>query len=576
MKRLLFSILGVMLSIFVFAQGSNLIIFSEQGEQFWVVLNGIKQNDQAETNVKITSLIAPSYKLKIIFKDLVKGELDKTIYLQQESSEDTYVIKKNNKNVYIMRFMNTVPIAQAPQQNPNQQVLVYSNTPPPEQSNNGVSLNVNVNDQNIQNNNGVSVGVNINDQNLGANFNMNVNTGTNQSQSNINYSTTSTYSSNYYHSTPGQQQYVYQMPGYNGPIGCPYPMPSEQFIQVKQSISSKSFDDTKLTLAKQVINTNCLLSSQVKEILLLFSFEDTRLDLAKYAYGYTYDVSNYYTINDAFTFESSIDDLNKYITSHPVQPIVIQPVQNNNPHHSNQTPSSHHIGCSNPIANQDFVALKQKITSKPIESARVALAKQYMNKNCFSVEQVKQLLMLLSADRYKMELAKFAIDYTWDLENYYMLSDVFDMGSNIDEFNNFVQSNSILNSSSSNNHVEQNNHPAQVQQNVYVLPGYNGPLGCQFPMSHGDFINAKQSISSKSFEDSKLTLANQILNSNCLLTSQVKEIMLLFSFEDTRLKLAKSAYGRTYDIGNYYLLNDAFTFESSIDELNKYISGYKK
>ena len=49
--------------------------------------------------------------------------------------------------------------------------------------------------------------------------------------------------------------------------------------------------------------------------------------------------------------------------------------------------------------------------------------------------------------------------------------------------------------------------------------------------------------------------------------------MLLFTFEDTRLDLAKYAYGHTFDIGNYYKLNDAFTFESSIDELNKYIRG---
>ena len=469
MKKLALSILGTMMTIFVFAQGSNLILFAEQGEQFWVILNGIKQNDQPQTNVKITSLVAPSHKLKIIFKEDAKGELDKTIYLQQQYSEDTYVIKKNNKNAYIMRFMNTVPLAQAPQQNPNQQVIIYSATPPPVQNNNGVSLGVNVNEQNTgQNNNGVSIGVNVNDQNVGVSFNMNINDGNSQQQSNINYSATSSYNSNYYHSDQNQQQYVYQMPGYNGPIACPYPMPSEQFIQVKQSIDSKSFDDTKLTMAKQVINSNCLLSSQVKEILLLFSFEDTRLELAKYAYGNTYDVSNYYTINDAFTFESTIDELNKYITSHPIQPIVVQPIHNNPPSHNNQNPSN-------------------------------------------------------------------------------------------------------------NNHQDKHNqqHPIQ-QQPANVLPGYNGPVGCQFPMSQNDFANAKQSIASKSFEDSKLTLANQILNSNCLLTSQVKEIMLLFSFEDTRLKLAKSAYGRTYDIGNYYLLNDAFTFESSIDELNKYINGYKR
>jgi hypothetical protein len=48
--------------------------------------------------------------------------------------------------------------------------------------------------------------------------------------------------------------------------------------------------------------------------------------------------------------------------------------------------------------------------------------------------------------------------------------------------------------------------------------------------------------------------------------------MKLFSFESSRLEFAKFAYKYTWDINNYFLLNDAFDFESSIDELNKYIN----
>jgi hypothetical protein len=93
-------------------------------------------------------------------------------------------------------------------------------------------------------------------------------------------------------------------------------MPRPDFEQALQSIRSKNFEDSKFTLAKQIISTNCLLSSQVKEIMLLFSFEDTRLDFAKYAFSYTLDLGNYFKVNDAFKFESSIDELNTYIQSY--------------------------------------------------------------------------------------------------------------------------------------------------------------------------------------------------------------------------------------------------------------------
>jgi hypothetical protein len=84
---------------------------------------------------------------------------------------------------------------------------------------------------------------------------------------------------------------------------------------MKKSVGSKTFEDSKLTVSKQVINNNCLLADQVREIMMLFTFEDSKLDFAKYAYGRTYDLGNYYKVNDAFTFESSIDDLNSYINS---------------------------------------------------------------------------------------------------------------------------------------------------------------------------------------------------------------------------------------------------------------------
>lgn len=112
-----------------------------------------------------------------------------------------------------------------------------------------------------------------------------------------------------------------------------------------------------------------------------------------------------------------------------------------------------------------------------------------------------------------------------------------------------------------------------VADPVYRMPGYSGPIGCYMPMSDGEFNEAKASIESKGFEESKMTLARQIGDSHCFSTAQVKGVMGLFGFEETKLEFAKYAYDHTHDIGNYYKVNDAFSFETSIDELNKYIKG---
>ena len=80
----------------------------------------------------------------------------------------------------------------------------------------------------------------------------------------------------------------------------------------------KSFDqiesqNTRITEAKQLIHNNCLSCNQVRQLILLFSLEESRLEIAKYAYDHTFDKQNYYKVNDTFTFEASVDELNRYI-----------------------------------------------------------------------------------------------------------------------------------------------------------------------------------------------------------------------------------------------------------------------
>jgi len=319
MKRTIILMAAVLFSIIANAQMSNLIFFSEQGERFSVILNGVLQNANPETNIKVTDLPAPSYKLKIIFEDTKLPQIDKNLAFHQ-GFESTFVIKRNNKGEYVARWMNDVPMAEALPPSQGQSVIVYSTIPAVPATTTVTQSQTTTTTMN-GNPNGASVGISVNDANMGVNLNLNVNGNGmgNNSQSTTYTTTTTTTTSGGQGQTnptnpPPPSQEVYEMPDYHGPYGCRHPMSPQDFSSAKQSIAGKSFEDSKLTIAKQIINTNCLLSAQVKEIMLLFSFEDTRLDLAKYAYGYTWDIGNYYKLNDAFTFESSIDELNAYIT----------------------------------------------------------------------------------------------------------------------------------------------------------------------------------------------------------------------------------------------------------------------
>ncbi|MEY4594852.1 MAG: hypothetical protein RIQ47_1262 [Bacteroidota bacterium] len=313
------------------AQSNNAILFTENGEPFQVILNGILQNPTAQTNVKMTSLTADAYKCRILFQDTRLGYLDFNMVFPDMNEEITWNIKRNSKGEFVTRYISAVPLAEAPPTPPTQTVVVYTATPvvsgttttvqqtqTTTTTTGGGMQGDNVNFNMGFNVDGESGSININASGLDVGMNINDGYSSNSSTTTTTtHTVTTTTSGNggavISNPPPRPQQIVY-VSGYNGAIGCPVPMSPGDFSNFKQSVSSKDFENTKLTIAKQVIQNNCLTAQQVKETMGLFDFEATKLDFAKFAYGHTYDTGNYFVVNDAFEFESSVDELNKYIS----------------------------------------------------------------------------------------------------------------------------------------------------------------------------------------------------------------------------------------------------------------------
>jgi hypothetical protein len=87
------------------------------------------------------------------------------------------------------------------------------------------------------------------------------------------------------------------------------------FYQLKQSIQNENFDDTKQSIAAQAMSSSYFTSTQIKELVQLFSFESSKLSVAKLGYKNTIDKSNYFLVNDAFSFSSSKQELMQYTQS---------------------------------------------------------------------------------------------------------------------------------------------------------------------------------------------------------------------------------------------------------------------
>lgn len=351
MKKLIITpLLLFILSTAIMAQSSKISVFSEDGEKFWVVINGIRQNDKPQTNVKVEGLDQPNYKVKVIFEDEKIKAVDKSIMthdVDDKPSYCTYALRKNKKGEMLMKINSYQPLEEDKStQKPEGQAVVTYRTD--EKVNNTVSgggaeikVGINVVDGQETNNQpegmtteiqtrGAGDGANITIQHQGGteggqglNIDFQVvdfkdgssGTATTTTTTTTKTTTTKTTSTK----TGGQIQQnnsssTGQQESTPASKGCRGPVAAADFGSMKASLAKQTFEDTRMKVSKDIIKRNCFSTSQVKELMELFTFEKNKLEIAKYCYSFCTDQGNYYQLNDAFTFSSSVDELTEFLS----------------------------------------------------------------------------------------------------------------------------------------------------------------------------------------------------------------------------------------------------------------------
>ncbi|MCW5908718.1 MAG: DUF4476 domain-containing protein [Chitinophagales bacterium] len=312
-KKLLAHATCLMMFLAVAAQPQpvgHLTIFSEDGDKFFLILNGEKQNNVAQTNLRVEDLTQDYYNAKVIFEDQTLGEISKNYLAIADANavkqDVTYKIKKNKNNGKMtLNFFSMTPVVQGyvPPSNvyvvrtgqPQPPATIVTTTPASTTvtqtttttTGTGGTVGANVNMG------GINVGVTINDPLL--NGTVTQTTTTTHTTTNASMNTTTTQPAN---------------------VGCrgTYPMGSSDFSSALASVKNQSFDETRLKSAKQIAGGNCLSATQIADICKVFGFEATKLDFAKFAYDRCTEPQNYFKVNNVFGFSSSVDELNDYIT----------------------------------------------------------------------------------------------------------------------------------------------------------------------------------------------------------------------------------------------------------------------
>jgi len=313
-----------------FAQLSGeLVIFSNLGEPFFLMVNGERQNQIAAGNIKVEQLLPGYYSCKAISENNIYA-LDKNFEIKAGMRLTMRIVEV--KGSYKLRYFSETLTSEGQQNAAGQTAVVYhpvsttahtatspvstttiqTTTTQPTQPTT-VTSNGNTGSE--------SINININMSETGMSTNVSgtgLEEGSNFSQTTTISTTTTTASSG---------AVVEENPAENIENTTTPPNPILQnvssncvvdnagMVKVVDLINAESFSDSKMSTAKQFTKNRCLTVAQIKQIAQLFNFSEDKMEYLKFAYDYCLNTQDYYQLAEVFAFSDDKNDFNNFLNS---------------------------------------------------------------------------------------------------------------------------------------------------------------------------------------------------------------------------------------------------------------------
>lgn len=353
---------------------------------------------------------------------------------------------------------------------------------------------------------------------------------------------------------------------------CPAPMSNFEYQQRLRGVQAAKTDGERLTAARELLRSGCVTAAQVKDIALLFQNDFDRLDFAKAAFARTFDQNNFYEVYDAFMYFSTVFRLHDATRPAPA-PVEQRPPANapanpaatprfpavNYPDHTNY---KGRINCSSPMSDAQFNTVANNMFGQTADAARLLIGLDAAANQCLSTAQAMRLASLMELEQNKVNFLRQAYTRVFDVANYPQAVQILSSQASQQELLNFVNN---------------QNSPVTTQPtNPTTTPPATTPAAPPCNLSVAEFNQMKATIQAQRFENTRISGMRQALRSKkCISTAQVRELLKMFSFEASKLDLAKFAHEFVHDKDNYYTVSEEFSFDSSKEDFNRFLEGKK-
>jgi len=346
---------------------------------------------------------------------------------------------------------------------------------------------------------------------------------------------------------------------------CSTPVSSVIFQQKYSQMATKPNDQIKLSFGNGFISSKCLTSQQVQLMASLFMSDGYRLEFCKTAYTRTLDPINFYDVYDAFASFSAAFRLHDHVNGisnsnntvvEVVEEIEEEELDPNRPvtvtfpnlSYPSYVGYKGETNCDMPMADSDFKVIVEELFRTNNDNEIATRAKDIADEHCVSMAQMMKMASVIKMEGKRLTAMKDMFYSTYDMANYASAKAAL---SHIPYQQNWVQ------------YCESELEINQEVEEVAVAPCVT---------SDGSYAKMIANIKKESFDDDKLVIVNQICNSNCLSVHQIKGIMKQFTFGEKQVQVAKKAYSKCSDPGNYYQLGGVFTFNSDKQMFNDWLN----
>ncbi|MFI5128366.1 MAG: DUF4476 domain-containing protein [Chitinophagales bacterium] len=331
------------------------------------------------------------------------------------------------------------------------------------------------------------------------------------------------------------------------------PMTDASFTALLKTVQKEWRTSTRTTLVTNAFanTSNYFTTAQAKKLIQQVYSQTSRLELAKSSYRTITDPGNFSQLNDLLTAAAARAELQAYVNTYSSSQGYNNGYGNNGGNNN-----GYNNPYRTPMSDASFNIIYRDVQRESLQSGKIsALTNVFANtNNYFTTSQARQMILLISGESSRLQLAKSSYRSITDPANFSQLNDLLTTWSSKDELQAYVTN---YNSNNGGNNS-----------------GYNNTY--RTPMSDASFNTIYRDVQNEYLPGGKMSaLTNAFANTNnYFTTAQARKLILMVSDQSNRLQLGKLSYRSITDPANFSQLYDVFTSQARTNELAAYVSSY--